>query len=588
MEKSDLKSKADVPEEPAKTLVWQERPKSPPDKPPASETDKPAGGSAADNSVRAKQTSGALKLYSDAVKVFDSTLNKTGENFAAGAAAVKNAAKELPKQMERVGAAVTARSKPKTVLAKTEPPVKAAPAKGNVPSQNAYAKPAAEAAKQPVGRTAEVGKAAAQATNAPKTAKAAAKPAGPPAVPADEKHLSDREVMEHTASIWQYKSIVDDGTEQHSEYHEKRIKAPFAEIIGARVRGKKHKHDGTNCDDFFETALTEDCAISVVCDGAGSRTLSRIGARVCAETAAGFLKDSLTELFRNESDLKAKLSADMNAPEFMEGCGKIAALMRDSAREAFTAQQNELKKLSEDENYTKALGRPAAISDLSATFLAAVAVPLEINGARQTLTVSVQIGDGCICTIDSEANADNCLRLMGEADSGKFSGETDFISEKNIVPEVIGGKTRVGRSSADIIMLMTDGVADDYFPAQPMMKRLYLDLCLNGILPMAGEITAGEDPAPIRYRSVSMSQQSVALQYAKQLLNPNDPNAMNALWDKREVLRCHSLEAFRMNIGDSPEERLRVWLDNYNERGSFDDRAITVIRLPKDEKERGI
>lgn len=588
MEKSDLKPKADVPEEPAKTLVWQERPKPPPDKPSASETDKPAGGPAADNSVRAKQTSGASKLYSDAVKVFDSTLNKTGENFAAGAAAVKNAAKELPKQIERVGAAVTARSKPKTVLAKTEPPVKAAPARGNVPPPNTSAKPASGTAKQPAGKTAEVGKTAAQATPAPKPAKAAAKPAESPVRPAEEKHLSDREVMEHTASIWQYKSIVDDGTEQHSEYHEKRIKAPFAEIIGARVRGKKHKHDGTNCDDFFETALTEDCAISVVCDGAGSRTLSRIGARVCAETAAGFLKSSLTELFKNESGLKAKLSADMNAPEFMEGCGMIAALVRDSAREAFTAQQNELKKLSADEKYTKALGRPAAISDLSATFLAAVAVPLNINGSRQTLTVSVQIGDGCICTIDSEANAENCLRLMGEADSGKFSGETDFISEKNIVPEVIGGKTRVGRSSADIIMLMTDGVADDYFPAQPMMKRLYLDLCLNGILPMAGEITAGEDPAPIRYRSVSMSQQSVALQYAKQLLNPNDPNAMNALWDKRGMLRCHSLEAFRMNIGDSPEERLRVWLDNYNERGSFDDRAITVIRLPKDEKDHGI
>ncbi|MDE6030603.1 MAG: protein phosphatase 2C domain-containing protein, partial [Oscillospiraceae bacterium] len=406
-----------------------------------------------------------------------------------------------------------------------------------------------------------------------------------PAKPAEEKHLSDREVMEHTASIWQYKSITDDGTEQHSEYHEKRIKAPFAEIIGARVRGKKHKHDGTNCDDYFETALTEDCAISVVCDGAGSRVLSRIGSRVCSETAASYLKTSLSELFKKEANLKAKLSADISAPEFMEGCGKIAALVRDSAREAFTAQQNELKKLAEDEIYAKALGRPAAISDLSTTFLAAVVVPLEINGARQALTVSVQIGDGCICTIDSKAGSESCLRLIGEADSGKFSGETDFISEKNIVPDVIGGKTRVGRSTADIIMLMTDGVADDYFPAQPMMKRLYLDLCLNGILPMAGELTAGEDPAPIRYRSVSMSQQSVALQYAKQLLNPNDPNAMNALWDKREVLRCHSLEAFRMNIGDSPEERLRVWLDNYNERGSFDDRAITVIRLPRDEKD---
>ncbi len=567
MEKSDFKPTADVPEEPAKTLVWQERPKPAADKPPAPEADKPSEGS-----VRVNQPSGASKLYSDAVKSFDSTLNKAGENFAAGKAAVKtaaaNAVKELPKQIEQARAAVTARSKPKADLTKSEPPVKLAHAQ-----QKQDENPAAV----------ETGKPEKAASDAKKPIKT-----GAPAKLSEEKHLSDREVMEHTALIWQYKSITDDGTEQHSEYHEKRIKSPVAEIIGARVRGKKHKHDGTNCDDFFETALTEDCAISVVCDGAGSRMLSRIGARVCAETAADYLKNSLTELFKRETDLKAKLSADMSANDFMEGCGKIAALVRDSAREAFAAQQGELKKLSEDEKYTKALGRPAAVSDLSCTFLAAVAVPLDINGARQTLTVSVQIGDGCICTIDSKSNAENCLRLIGEADSGKFSGETDFISEKNIVPDVIGGKTRVGRGPADIVMLMTDGVADDYFPAQPMMKRLYLDLCLNGILPMAGELTAGEDPAPIRYRSVSMSQQSVALQYAKQLLNPDDPNAMNALWDKREMLRCHSLEAFRMNIGDSPEERLRVWLDNYNERGSFDDRAITVIRLTdKDEENRG-
>lgn len=563
MEKSDLKPTADVPEEAAKTLVWQERPKPAADKAPAPETDKPD-----DEPVKIRQPSEASKLYSDSAKSF-STLNKAGENFAAGAAAVKAAAentvKELPKKLERAGAAIAARTKPKADLTKTEQPEKPDTAKAAAPQPKL---PEKLEAKQPA-----------------KAAPEEKKPSAAPAKPAEEKHLSDREVMEHTASIWQYKSITDDGTEQHSEYHEKRIKAPFAEIIGARVRGKKHKHDGTNCDDYFETALTEDCAISVVCDGAGSRVLSRIGSRVCAETAASYLKTSLSELFKKEADLKAKLSADISAPEFMEGCGKIAALMRDSAREAFTAQQNELKKLAEDEIYTKALGRPAAISDLSTTFLAAVVVPLEINGARQALTVSVQIGDGCICTIDSKAGSESCLRLIGEADSGKFSGETDFISEKNIVPDVIGGKTRVGRSTADIIMLMTDGVADDYFPAQPMMKRLYLDLCLNGILPMAGELTAGEDPAPIRYRSVSMSQRSVALQYAKQLLNPDDPNAMNALWDKREMLRCHSLEAFRMNIGDSPEERLRVWLDNYNERGSFDDRAITVIRLPKDEKD---
>ena len=112
-----------------------------------------------------------------------------------------------------------------------------------------------------------------------------------------------------------------------------------------------------------------------------------------------------------------------------------------------------------------------------------------------------------------------------------------------------------------------------------MMERLVLDLGLNGIIPMNGELSAGEDPAPIRFHSVSMSRQSVALQYAKQLLPDSSSDAINALWNKRAALRCHSLEAFRMNIGDMPEERLRVWLDNYNERGSFDDRTLVVVRL---------
>ncbi len=128
---------------------------------------------------------------------------------------------------------------------------------------------------------------------------------------------------------------------------------------------------------------------------------------------------------------------------------------------------------------------------------------------------------------------------------------------------------------------MSDGVADDYFPALPMMERLYLDLCLNVILPMGGahDGKGGEDPAPIRFRSVSLTQQSVALQYTKQLLGDKSEAAMAALWDKRDMLWCHSLEAFRMNIGDTPEERLRVWLDNYNERGSFDDRTLAAVRL---------
>lgn len=396
-----------------------------------------------------------------------------------------------------------------------------------------------------------------------------------------QKPLSDMEVMEHTAAVWQYKEITHDGTELHNEFHKKRSETPFAAITGARVRGKKHKHEGTNCDDYFETAFTEDCAVAVVCDGAGSKPLSRIGSRVSSEAAVSYLKENLSGLFKARPDVKQGLCAELGSAEFMAACGMIAPLVQQSAREAFAAQKKKLEELQKDDAYTKALGRAPVLSDLYTTFLAAAVVPLEINGKRECFLACVQIGDGCICAFNGAASSESCLKIMGEADSGAFSGETDFLSEKNTKPEVIAAKTRISRGSSDTIMLMTDGVADDYFPAAPMMKRLYLDLGLNGILPMTGDLTKAEEPAPISFNSVAEKPESIALQYAKQLLPDNTEQAVNALWDKRETLGAHSLEAFGISLGEAPEERLRVWLDNYNERGSFDDRTLVLITINK-------
>ena len=204
---------------------------------------------------------------------------------------------------------------------------------------------------------------------------------------------------------------------------------------------------------------------------------------------------------------------------------------------------------------------------------------MEVNGSRENFVLSAQIGDGCICAIDSRADSDSCFKLLGEADSGAYSGETDFLSAKTVSEGVIARKTRISRGKSDILMLMSDGVADDYFPAQPMMKRLYLDLCLNGILPMTGELGEPQPPEPLKFPSVSPEQQSVALQYAKQLLRDGSDEAMNELWDRRDSLKPHSLEAYGISLGDRPQDRLLTWIDNYNERGSFDDRTLVVIKF---------
>ena len=397
--------------------------------------------------------------------------------------------------------------------------------------------------------------------------------------PASDSKLSDREVMEHTASIWRYRTVAEDGTELHTEFHSKYTEANGCEVIGARARDKKHKHEGTNCDDWFETGESEGFIIAVVADGAGSKQLSRIGARVSCEAAVEYLKAALSEAVQKNPQIKQQLSAEIGGEEFMAACGMIAPLIQNSARAAFDAVINKLRTLYSDKAYISTLGRNPTLADMGATFLAAVAVPLEVNGSRENFVLSAQIGDGCICAIDSRADSDSCFKLLGEADSGAYSGETDFLSAKNVSEGVIGRKTRISRGKSDILMLMSDGVADDYFPAQPMMKRLYLDLCLNGILPMTGELGEPQPPEPLKFPSVSPEQQSVALQYAKQLLRDGSDEAMNELWDRRDSLKPHSLEAYGISLGDRPQDRLLTWIDNYNERGSFDDRTLVVIKF---------
>lgn len=390
--------------------------------------------------------------------------------------------------------------------------------------------------------------------------------------------MSDRDVMRHTASLWRYRTVAENGTELHTEYHCKRTRTGVGEIIGARVRGKKHKHEGTNCDDWFETAVAEGCLIAVVADGAGSKQLSRIGARVSCEAAVEYLRNEIPEMFSRDRGLRAKLAGDMSGEEFLGACGEFAALIRKSAVAAFDAVIQKLGSLYSDGNYVRALGRNPTLADMGSTFLAAVAVPVEVNGERQRFVVTLQIGDGCICAIDTRAEHSRCLRLMGEADSGAYSGETEFLSERTVSEDAAARKTRISRGRSDILMLMSDGVADDYFPAQPMMKRLLLDLRLNGILPMPGDTSGRREPAPMEFPAVTPEQQPVAVQYSKQLLKDGD-DAVNELWDSRDTLAPWSLEAWGKSLGGTPELRLQNWLDNYSERGSFDDRTLVVMEF---------
>ncbi|NEO28414.1 MAG: protein phosphatase 2C domain-containing protein, partial [Kamptonema sp. SIO4C4] len=96
---------------------------------------------------------------------------------------------------------------------------------------------------------------------------------------------------------WQYNPIPKDEPDSHSESFCQTLKPSHNyTLLGARVRGKKHKHEGTNCDDWFTCSASGDWTIIAVADGAGSRRFSRVGARASCEASVRYLEDRLRDL----------------------------------------------------------------------------------------------------------------------------------------------------------------------------------------------------------------------------------------------------------------------------------------------------
>jgi hypothetical protein len=133
---------------------------------------------------------------------------------------------------------------------------------------------------------------------------------------------------------------------------------------------------------------------------------------------------------------------------------------------------------------------------------------------------------------------------------------------------------------------MTDGVADDYFPNDPGLARLFGDLALNGLVALppkpgsdAESAPVTMDPPPVETLTIAgerltvEGRQPLALysvgRYAEHLGVPVDQViADSALL--RAGCRPDPLP------GDDAAERLLTWLDAYQVRGSFDDRTLVI------------
>lgn len=394
------------------------------------------------------------------------------------------------------------------------------------------------------------------------------------------------------AAVWQYQPVPFEAAvpDPYPEYASRLIPGAHGlRLMAARARGKKHKHEGTNCDDWFEIAACGEWNLIAVADGAGSKRFSRVGARTACEVAVTSLRVALSEVRlapRRWTDTATVFARD-EQDEFVQADLRLVGnAVRQAVVKAFQAVQQAaaVRRGSERHQYVLG-GRDIDVNDLAATLLLVAQTVVEDEaGQPYDLAMSIAIGDGIIGAL----SGDGQVHLMMEADHGQFSGETEFLNARAVEPARLRRRLRlfIGRPRR-AFLVMTDGVADDYFPNDPGLARLFGDLALNGLValppkPAPDAQTAflpPADPPPVETLTVAgerltaEGRQPLALysvaRYAEHLGVPLD----GVIADPALLRAGRRPDPLP---GHDAAERLLAWLDAYQVRGSFDDRTLVI------------
>ncbi len=233
--------------------------------------------------------------------------------------------------------------------------------------------------------------------------------------------------------------------------HEIRDEAPLEgswHLAAASVRGKLHAHRGGWREDAYRHGLAHAAdgtySVVVVSDGAGSAPLSRVGSNLLCQVALDYLLQVLGSSEPLSTDSKTLAERDLPT---------MRGFLVESARLALEKLTGEAEK------------RERPLSDFSATLL--ILVRREWNG--QQLCAALQSGDGGIALW----NDDDTLTILGEADHGQQSGETRFLTSNGMEAELPGRVKFSIRPNLHATAVMTDGIADDYFPEPERFPELF-------------------------------------------------------------------------------------------------------------------
>ena len=256
-------------------------------------------------------------------------------------------------------------------------------------------------------------------------------------------------------SLWQ--NLPSDASDpfHKADNASQRLGSAHGTLLAARIRGRSHAHSGSFCDDDFRLAIhpSSGAHILVLADGAGSAHYSRLGAQLAVNAAADAILAQL-----DNGTLHAATDSDT-----------LANIFDHSLQAALQAHEHAVAA------HPQIPGSKA----LSCTLLIAFTLPV----AQGWRTAAYWIGDGAIA-LDDGTN----WRLLGSADSGLYSGETQFLNHAARSPETLATRTIWHDSArAPQLIIMTDGVSDPLFasdaeladPArwQALWQELQTPLC---------------------------------------------------------------------------------------------------------------
>lgn len=252
--------------------------------------------------------------------------------------------------------------------------------------------------------------------------------------------------------------------EQHSS-----VRGPDLSIIAASKRGRSHAHVGSFRDDDYRIEHLADSGwyVAVLADGAGSARYSRRGAAIICERAKEHILTSLTDgTVQIDASAQAYAYAQVQAqtdvlpPEqveagYQELHTNLSRIVGNAAYWAVKAIHDEIQERND-------LG--GIFKDYSSTALIAVCKRYPFG----TLCAAYWIGDGAI-GIYSKRDG---ITLLGDVDSGEFSGQTRFLDNTAVDHEVLRKRTRFAIvPDMTALVLMTDGVSDAKFETEARLAR---------------------------------------------------------------------------------------------------------------------